>query len=184
MLRFQPLSHLSKEHVMHYNTIQLNLQQNSRHMKKSITIIMKAKNQRDPQERIKKVSRGYAFNYLIPQQIAEVATKGKIKHLSMLQKIASSNKDLAYSQSISIKNKLDSMHAVHIRKKCSSEQLIFGSISEQDIVRRISELTGQSIDKRQVAILSNKKLGKYVARITIEEKIEALINLCIIPKAI
>lgn len=152
-------------------------------MKKSITVIMKAKSKHDPQGSIKRVSRGHAFNYLIPQQIAEVATKGKVKHLKMLQKIAASNRNLTHSQNINIKNKLDRMHAIHIRKKCSPEQLIFGSISEQDIARRISELTGQTIDKRQVVMVNNKKLGQYVAKITIEEKIDALINLCIIPKA-
>lgn len=154
-------------------------------MKKSITVIIKENSKsQDPRAKVKKVSRGYAFNYLIPKQIAEVATHGKIKHLNMLQKIASNNRDLTYRQSISIKSRLDSAHAVHVRKKCSQEQLIFGSISEQDIANNIHKLTGQRIDKKQIIIANNKKLGKYAARVIIDDGIESVLSLRIIPKKI
>lgn len=152
-------------------------------MKKNITVIMKRKNKNQkPQDRVKEVARGYAFNYLIPKQMAEVATEGKIKHLHMLQDIVSSKENFAHKQSMEIKNKLSNIHAIRIRKKCSKEHLIFGSISEQDIVKRIHELTGQTVDKRQISVESCKKLGKYVVQIAIEDGIEASIVLCIVPK--
>lgn len=152
-------------------------------MKKNITVVMKRKSKNhQPKDRIKQVARGYAFNYLIPKGMAEVATKGQIKHLHMLQEIALNKKNFAQQQSVEIKNKLNNIHAIHIRKKCSREQLIFGNVSEQDVAKRISELTGETIDKRQISIINSKKLGKYVVKIMVEVSIEASVNLCIIPK--
>lgn len=154
-------------------------------MKKNITVIMKASSKNHkPQDRIKEVARGYAFNYLIPQQKAEVATQGKIRHLNMLEEIMSRKENFEHKQSIEIKNRISSIHAIRIRKKCSKEHLIFGSISEQDIAKQIQELTGQTVDKKQVVVGSCKKLGKYVARIIIEDRLEASIILCIVPKMI
>nr|YP_009398555.1 ribosomal protein L9 [Lophocladia kuetzingii]ARW67741.1 ribosomal protein L9 [Lophocladia kuetzingii] len=57
-------------------------------MKKKINVIItKDKYQQAKKGSIVKVSSGYAFNYLIPNQIAELATKGRIKHTKMFEDI-------------------------------------------------------------------------------------------------
>lgn len=154
-------------------------------MKKSITVIMKkSREKQNPQELIKKVSMGHAFNYLIPKQIAQIATQGKIKHLNMLHRIASRNQGLIDAQNMKTKYKLESVSAIRIRKKCSSNQLIFGSISSQDITKQILQLTGEKIDRKQIMVIESKKLGKYATQIKIGNTIKASIDLHIIPRII
>ena len=154
-------------------------------MKKNITVIMKETSKvKDPLRRIQKVSVGYAFNYLIPKQIAELTTKGKIKHLNMLHKKISESEHLVYDRNIKMKRKLESIDTIRIRKKCSPSKLIFGSISDQDVLIKIIQLTGQAIEKKQIAVMADKKLGKHKIEITIEEKIKAAIDLHILPKTI
>ena len=154
-------------------------------MKKSITVIMKEnKKIQNPEELIKKVSLGYAFNYLIPKQIAEIATKGKIKHVYMLHAIASKNQEFIHDRNIKTKYRLERMNAIRIRKKCSDNQLIFGSISNQDIATQILELTGEKIDRRQILPFESKKLGKYFAQIKIGENTRIAVAIHIIPKII
>jgi len=154
-------------------------------MKKKITVIMKeGRKAQDPQELIKKVSIGYAFNYLIPKQIAEIATEGKIKHLRMLHRIASRNQDFIHDQNMKTKYKLESIRTIRIRKKCSDSQLIFGSISGQDIAGQIIQLTGEKIDRKQIMAAESKKLGKYRINIKIGDSTKASIGLHIIPRII
>lgn len=154
-------------------------------MKKNITVIAKERSKtKDPIKRIQRVSMGYAFNYLIPKQIAEVATKGKVKHLNMLHDKISKNRDLAYNQNIKAKYKLKNINIILIRKQCSPSKLIFGRISEQDIATKILELTGQKVEKKQIRIIGNKKLGKHKAEIVIEENINTLLDLHILPKTL
>jgi len=104
-------------------------------MKKSIEVIIKKKDlNKNPIQRIKKVAPGYAFNYLIPNQIAD-----------------------------------------------SQNQQIFGSISEQDIINKIFNLTGQNIDKKQIKIDSIKQIGKYLCEIRIDEDINTNITMHVLP---
>ena len=154
-------------------------------MKKNITVIIETKSKKqDPCKNIKKVSMGYAFNYLIPKKIARVATKGEIKHLQMLQEIVSNNQHAIYSQKTKIQRKLKKIDTILVRKQCSPNQLIFGSISEQDIAKKILQLTGQTINKNQVKLSYSKKLGKYNAEVVFDEKVKTSISLYIISKNI
>ncbi len=140
--------------------------------------------EKDPRQRIKEVSAGYAFNYLIPKQIAEIATRGKIKHINMLYEIASKKQDIAYNENAKIKYKLEKINSVRIRKKCSTSQLIFGSISTHDIVAQIFQLTGEKIDRKHIILADSNKLGKHTAKIKIGGSISSSVNLHIIPKTI
>ena len=154
-------------------------------MKKTVTIILAEKNiTTNPLGRIQKVSRGHAFNYLIPKKIAKMATKGQIKHLNMLHEMISNSKNLTHKKNKIIQDNINNINTIHIRKKCGSNQLIFGSISEQDIAKHILYLTGQTIDKKQITIINSKKLGKYMARIMIKDNMEVLLSLHIIPRTI
>lgn len=154
-------------------------------MKKSIIVILKETGRtQSPIKRIKRVSLGHAFNYLIPEKKAEVATEGKIKHLNMLHRTILKNKNAAHNQNTSIKQILENINTIHIRKKCSTKQLIFGSISEQDISAKILQLTGQRIDKKQIIVNSGKTIGKYSARIILTDSLSTLIYIHILPKTI
>lgn len=152
-------------------------------MKKYITVILKQKNKtQDPHKRIKKVTTGYAFNYLIPKKLAEVATKGKIRHLSMLHSAISKNQNLVRSQNMKFKRKLEKAKIIHIRKKSSPSNLIFGSISEQDIISQIFQLTGQKLEKKRIAIKASKKLGKHIITVMSGDDSSISLDLHILPK--
>lgn len=154
-------------------------------MKKQINVILKENNKnQDPCKRIKKVARGYAFNYLIPMGIAEIATEGKLRHLNMISSAVSSNRDLVRTQSLVVKDIVEAINIINIRKKCSPSKLIFGSISEQDIADKILKSTGKKIDKKQIIIESIKKIGKYTANIKIGDSISAKVDLHILPRVI
>ena len=191
MLRFQPLSHLSKDQDVNYNTIYTNLSQlkvsrNSNNMKKSIEVIIKQKSHyaEDPIKRLKKVSPGYAFNYLIPNKIAEVATKRKIEHLKRIQKTVLKKKNQFYNNSLLIKKDLEKISILHIRKKCSQNGQIFGTISKENIVVQIFKFIGQTINKKQISVETFKKIGTYKAIIMLEHNLSAQIEINILPKNI
>lgn len=154
-------------------------------MKKSITVIIKKKNlNQDPTKAIKKVALGYAFNYLIPNQIAEIATEGKIKHLKMIFDTLSKEKKLNYNNNLKIKQNLEKITICHIRKTCSQNKQIFGSISEQDIIQKIFQVTGQKIEKKLISIESIKQTGIYNCTILLDNNIITNIKLYILPNTV
>ena len=151
-------------------------------MKKYIEVIItKNRYSQNNEKTIKQVTRGYAFNYLIPNKIAEIATKGKIKHIQMLNNLAYKKKAQINLQDLKISNSILNARMIHLRKKCSQSQQIFGSVSEQDIQEIILHTIGQKIDKKQISIQTIKKIGTYICYIIINDNIKTAIKVRILP---
>lgn len=147
-------------------------------MKKYIEVIKKHKNNH---QIIEKVVKGYAFNYLIPNGLANIATKGEIKHLKMLRKSSDQKNKKINILSSKINNELTQLKMIHFRKKCGKNYQIFGSLTENDIQEKILNLTGQKIEKKQILINNIKELGTYNCKITITEKTKVFINIRLLP---
>lgn len=154
-------------------------------MKKYINIILKKDLKKlDNKPPVIRVLRGYAFNYLIPNHIAEIATKGKVKHLKMLEN--SSQKKAAQIDRLnqSIYKDLEKIKLIHLRKNCGKNYQFFGRVSEYDIQQELLNRTGISIERKQIIIDEIKKIGHSICTISINETIKLNIGLRIIPSDI
>lgn len=151
-------------------------------MKKNITVIrINKKSSLDNKYSLEKVARGYAFNYLIPNGLAEIATKGKIKHFKMLQE-SFSKKKLKFNQiNFKMDYEIKKLGIIHLRKKYGNNNQIFGSISEQDIQDKIFVITGNRIDKKQIVMEPMKKLGIYTCSIFLNENSQTNLKIHILP---
>nr|QJH88363.1 ribosomal protein L19 [Pterocladia lucida] len=153
-------------------------------MSKSIHIILKNKhNQLGLKEEINIVKRGYARNYLIPNDIAEVATKGKIKHLSMLKEIKNNQLKEEKNKAIDTKKYLEQTNKIKLRKRVSDQnsKQIFGSVTEKEIIEKIFQTTGIHIEKKQIFMPDIKQIGIYKIQIKIITNIDANLDLHILP---
>lgn len=152
-------------------------------MKKNTTIIIKnTHNKLGQQGSIMKVTAGYAFNYLIPNNIAELATKGKLKHNKMLESIK--NKKLAEAKidASKIQKEFEKISKISINKTIGENQQIFGRINEKDIINKIFNYTGKKLEKKQIFIPDIKKLGIYEINIQIFNHINIHIKLQVLPQ--
>lgn len=149
-------------------------------MKNHIKVILKNANP----PKIEKVARGYAFNYLIPKQIAEIATKNKIKQINLQNQLSNQKKDKSQQKNLKITEIIKKVKIIHLRKKCGSNYQIFGSVTEQDIQELISEIIKYRIDKKQIVIQQIKQLGNYMCDLIIDEKMKTSIGIRIIPNNI
>ena len=152
-------------------------------MKKTVQIILKKDlHKLGHINQDKKVAKGYAFNYLIPKGLAEIATKGKIKHINMLNQIKVNKTSQKYQANLTVQRLLTQIKKINIRKKIGQNNQIFGSINENDISTHIFKLTGQQINKRQISLtLSDiKSIGIIKVFIKIDT-INTSINLNILP---
>ena len=149
-------------------------------MKKYIQVILN----NSQQKKIEKVSKGYAFNYLIPKKIAEIATKNKIEQINLQKNLSNQKKDKFQQKNIKINKIIDNIKIIHIRKKCGSNYQIFGSVTEQEIQELISKIIKYKIDKKQIIIEQMKQLGIYFCEIIIDETVKTSIEIRILPNNI
>ncbi|MBN2572031.1 MAG: 50S ribosomal protein L9 [Ignavibacteriales bacterium] len=116
------------------------------------------------------VKDGYAQNYLIPRQIAYLATASGIKALEEEKKQSSKKelKDLAQAQKIA--TELEKV-SITIPVKVGEEDKIFGSVTTQMISDSLKE-KGFDIDKRKIDITEPiKSLGIYNISVKLHSKV-------------
>ena len=149
-------------------------------MKKYIKVILR--NSHPP--KITKVSKGYALNYLIPKQMADIANKNRIEQVNLLSSLSAKKINRSRQKNLKINTIVNEIKIIHIRRKCGSNYQIFGSVNEQEIKELISKTIKYPIDKKHIIVKQIKQLGTYLCEIMINEKIKSSIRIRIIPNHI
>lgn len=115
---------------------------------------------------IVKVKAGYARNYLLPQGLASLATKGNIKQIEnereALLKRAAQEKSTAEAQA----SQMGDISLTFARKVGETGHL-FGSVTSMDITEALKE-KGYEIDRRQVNL---KEVIKETGEFTVPVKL-------------
>ncbi|RME78300.1 MAG: 50S ribosomal protein L9 [Chloroflexi bacterium] len=100
---------------------------------------------------VKNVADGYARNYLIPQQLAVLATPGALKQAETIRKAAEKHRAQRMADAQAIANQLQGLKLLFERRAGETGKL-YGSVTSADIAGAIKEKTGIELDKRKVAL--------------------------------
>ncbi|MCB0193536.1 MAG: 50S ribosomal protein L9 [Anaerolineae bacterium] len=100
---------------------------------------------------IKEVKNGYGRNYLLPQQLAILATPGAMKQAETIRKAAEKVRAQERADAEAISNQISGLELVFERRAGETGKL-YGSVTSNDIAEAILEKTGIEIDKRKVAL--------------------------------
>lgn len=127
------------------------------------------------------VAPGFARNYLIPQGLASLATKGIIKQvefrrekerqLKLAEKQAAENKKVAFK----------TIGKLTIRKQVGEENAIFGTVTTQEIADVIKEQAGIEVDRRGIEVPDVSVLGEYQAEVKLHPEVTATVEFQVIP---
>ena len=128
---------------------------------------------------IVKVKSGYARNYLLPQGLATLATKGNLKQIEQereaLLKRAATEKSTAEAQADQMRD-----IALTFERRAGENGTLFGSVTTMDIAEAL-RAKGYEIDRKRISLDDSiKELGDYTARVklhrdvTIEIPVEVL----------
>ncbi|MBF0408414.1 MAG: 50S ribosomal protein L9 [Candidatus Riflebacteria bacterium] len=119
----------------------------------------------------KKVSEGYARNFLFPRSLAVRITDGVMSHHKLVQaswaKKALKEKNAAQE----IANKIEG-HTLKVYKRSGDKGRLFGSVTSTELVELIKKEIGVEIDKRHLITDHIKELGQYdlTAKISVDVK--------------
>ncbi len=130
---------------------------------------------------IVRVRPGYAWNFLLPQGYAELATPGAKRHLEAhLRQIASKlAQEKATAQSLA--EQLGRVQLA-IRVLAGKEGKLFGAVTPQQVVDALAA-HGFQIERRQVHFpVPIRTLGVYEAQIRLHRNVEATISIEVLPQ--
>ena len=122
------------------------------------------------------VAPGFANNYLMPQGIAILATKGNLKQLEMRKNNIAKREATRLADA----EKLLDGASVKVDAKVGEEGQLFGSVTATQIAEAIKEALGVEIDRRRVeAGKAIKTAGQHEVVISIYRDIKATVTLLV-----
>ena len=126
------------------------------------------------------VKDGYARNYLIPNGLAVVWTKGAEKQIDQIRAARQAREFASVEEAKAIKTKLEEK-AIRISVKAGANGRIFGAVKTQDVVDAVVALGIGAIDKRKVEISSKiSTVGEYEATVRVTGDLVANVKLQVV----
>jgi large subunit ribosomal protein L9 len=119
---------------------------------------------------IVKVKAGYARNFLLPQGLATLATKGNVKQIE--QERAALLKKAAVERSTAEAQR-DQMGdiALSFERKAGEGGTLFGSVTSMDIVEAL-KAKGYEIDRRRISLRDAiKETGEYTVKVKLHREV-------------
>jgi large subunit ribosomal protein L9 len=127
------------------------------------------------------VKDGYGRNYLIPEGIAVLATKGNLRHNEEMKKYSARKFEKLAENAKAQAEKINGQQFT-IMVKVKDGDDIYGSVTAQDIVEHLAE---NKIEISRSAVLLAepiKKLGVYDVAIKIYRDVEAVVKVWVVKK--
>jgi len=129
------------------------------------------------------VSEGYARNFLLPKQLAVVATATNVNS-AVQKKAAAERKSQQLLDEANVMAAQLTKVTVSIEAKMGNGGKLFGSVTAQDVADALKEQYDIDIDKRKVEIKETvKSLGSYPVTIKIHPEVSSQIEMKVTAKA-
>jgi large subunit ribosomal protein L9 len=130
---------------------------------------------------IVEVADGYGRNYLLPRNLARLATPGAVRQAEGIRarRVAREIADLEQARTIAAH--LESLRVV-IPAKAGAEGRLFGSVTTPQIVEAVQRTGGTTIDRRRNQLDAPiKQVGGHQVTVRLHPEVEATVNLEIVP---
>ncbi len=122
------------------------------------------------------VKPGYARNYLFPNNFAVQVTKHNVEILAMKRKKLDEKLELEKLTAEEQKGKIEGIK-IEISKKSGENDVLFGSVTTQEIEKKLAEL-GVNIERKKIHLEEPiKKLGNFTCKIKLFEDVEAEVKI-------
>tara|TARA_X000001036_G_C20291410_1_gene648513 strand:- start:39 stop:491 length:453 start_codon:yes stop_codon:yes gene_type:complete len=129
------------------------------------------------------VAKGYARNYLLPKNLAIVATDSNISVAEKIQEKRIAEITESEELAESIKVALADAHLV-IPQKSTDEGTLYAAVANNEIVEVIEKFSGFKIEESQIELNDQvKEIGLHNIKIRISEDVDFDVVLEVIPES-
>src|SRR3954468_14350661 len=127
------------------------------------------------------VARGYARNYLLPRNLAEVATEGRVREVQRIDAQKAMHEARSADQAAEIAATLGKL-VLRFDVRSGPTGSLFGSVTTTDIADEIWRIRKIRVDRRKIGVDSIKRIGRYTVPINLYEDVTAEVKLTVVPE--
>lgn len=147
-----------------------------RRMNKMKVIFLKDVKGKGKKGEVKKVSVGYANNYLLKNNLAEQATPGNLRKLKAQQKQQSEREAAEKQEAEDLKNELGKI-TVNVKAKSGEGGRLFGSITSKQIADELKKHYKITVDRRRIDLPDPiRSLGHHQIPIRLHQEVTGTIQ--------
>jgi ribosomal protein L9 len=130
---------------------------------------------------IVKVKAGYARNYLLPRNLATLATKGNIKQVEQ-ERAALLRKAAAEKATAEAQAQQMSSITLTFERKVGEHGVLFGSVTSMDIAEAL-QAKGYEIDRRKIVLREAiKEVGEYTVPVRLHREVTLQVPVYVTPE--
>ena len=130
---------------------------------------------------VKKVANGFGRNYLLPQNLAVLATPGTLKQAETIRKAAEKRRAQETEDAQAIANQLQGLELIFERRAGETGKL-YGSVTSSDIAEAILGKTQIDVDRRKVSLHEPiRNLGRQEVTIKLMIDVSTQIKVDVVP---
>ena len=131
---------------------------------------------------IVEVKDGYGRNYLLPRDMAIVATRGAEKQIEGIRRAQEAREIRGLEHAKEIRNQLEQLNNVTVPVRTAESGKLFGSVTAADIVDAVRKAGGPNLDKRIVNVPKGlvKKTGNYQVQLDLHKDVIGKVNFSVV----
>ena len=117
------------------------------------------------------VKDGYARNFLLPQSVAEVATKGALENRE--KNLARIKQEKLHAEALETAKKIEEFAKLELSAKAGESGKLFGTITTKKLTEELLAKSGIEIDRKNVSLNAPiNKVGEYTMLIKLTSKVK------------
>jgi large subunit ribosomal protein L9 len=126
------------------------------------------------------VSDGYARNFLLPNGMAVLATKGSLRDLNMQQGRLQQKAEKKHQLDLETAKEIEAVGQLKLAARSGEHGKLFGTVTTRELAKLLTEKTGLSIDRKTLTLDNPiNRLGEYKLDVKLSTKVSAKLNILV-----
>lgn len=126
------------------------------------------------------VKDGYARNFLFPQNLAELATKGAKENREKNIARIKAKQEKLHAEALEIAKKIEDLASIEFSAKAGESGKLFGAITTKKLAEEIKAKLGVEVDRKNISLDAPiNKLGNFTMQIKLTSKVKVSLNVVV-----
>ena len=119
------------------------------------------------------VKDGYARNFLIPQNFAEIATEGALKNREQNLARIKAKQEKLHQEALELAQKIEAIEKLELSARAGESGKLFGTITTKKLAEELNAKLGTAIDRKIISLdAAINKVGEYKMLIKLTSKVK------------
>jgi len=126
------------------------------------------------------VKDGYARNFLIPNNLAQVATKGALAARERDMARIKSKAEKLHNEALAQAEKIEAVKTLNLSAKAGESGKLFGTITTKKLAEELLTQAGVEVDRKLITLDNPiNKVGEYQMTIKLTSKVKAVLEVVV-----